>query len=79
MENAFENKALSIKAQRGLEDFYRLMGNELNLMIEIKEGLTLGEFIFEKVQDDTMKKELHMNLLNQMLPNKEGVKKKNKL
>lgn len=79
LENAFENKALSTKAQRGLEDFYRLMGNELNLMIEIKEGLTLGEFIFEKVQDDTMKKELHMNLLNQMLPNKEGVKKKNKL
>ena len=55
------------------------MGNELNLMIEIKEGLTLGEFIFEKVQDDTMKKELHMNLLSQMLPNKESVKKKNKL
>lgn len=79
LESAFENKALSIKAQRGLEDFYRLMGNELNLMIEIKEGLTLGEFIFEKVQDDTMKKELHMNLLNQMLPNKEGIKKKNKL
>ena len=48
-------------------------------LIEIKEGLTLGEFIFEKVQDDTMKKELHMNLLSQMLPNKESVKKKNKL
>ena len=46
---------------------------------DIKEGLTLGEFIFEKVQDDTMKKELHMNLLSQMLPNKESVKKKNKL